>query len=188
MSRPWPYLFFHAVTICHLIACCVHPQTETVSAPRQALQRAHWHPGPLCATVGFGFHVTLARIMLESHKCTKFSPSQKSFSSDRLNSSPASLLTLMCSFSDKDFKLIVNSSRLIWSKELIGFHTYLHDISSQIQRLDQEIWDKLCEDYLSACCAAENLSLPCWKTQWSICLGWEIEAFSETAPSFPHAL
>lgn len=161
---------------------------HAVSAPRQALQKAQWHPGALCATAGFGFHVQLARITFESHNRTKFSSSQESFSSDRLNSSPASLLTLMWSFSDKDFKLIVNSSRLTWSKELIGFHVYLHDISSQIQRLDQEICDKLCEDYLSACCAAENLSLLCWKSQWSICLGWEMEAFSITPSSFPHPL
>lgn len=188
MSKAWPCPFFHAVTICHPIIRCVHPQPETVSAAGQASQRAQWHPGALCAAVGFGFHVRLARIMFESHNCTKFSPSQKSFSSDRLNSSPASPLTLMWSFSDKDFKLIVNSSRLIWSRELIGFHTYLHDISSQIQRLDQEIWDKLHEDYLSACCAAENVALLCWKSQWSICLGWEIEAFSITPSNFPHPL
>lgn len=57
----------------HFMLCL---PTETLSVPGQALKRAQWHPGVLCATVGSGFHVRLARIMFESHNCTKFSPSQ----------------------------------------------------------------------------------------------------------------
>lgn len=75
-----------------------------------------------------GFHVRLARIVLESCNHTKFSSSLKLFSPDRLNPSPVSLLTLIWSFSDKNLKLIVRRGRLIRSKELIGFYMYLHDI------------------------------------------------------------
>lgn len=79
----------------------IHPQPETVSAPRQAQQKAQQCPGALHETVRLGFLDRLARIMLESCNHTKFSSSRKLFSPDRLNLSLMFFLTLIWSFSDK---------------------------------------------------------------------------------------